>query len=152
VLQGAAVALPLLAVAAALYTQHVLDMMPCPWCVLQRLICVAIAAVALPGLFAARPWLRRGSSAAVTVLALCGVGAALWQHFVAAATAACVQTLADRIVAGLGLVEALPEVFAPYASCADAAVPLLGLPYPFWSLGLFLVLGAIGLRGLLRRD
>jgi disulfide bond formation protein DsbB len=35
-----------------------------------------------------------------------------------------------------------PEVFAPRASCADAAVDLLGLPYEFWSLGLFVVFAA----------
>jgi len=33
-------------------------------------------------------------------------------------------------------------VFEPTASCADAAVNLLGVPYAFWSLGLFTVLCA----------
>jgi protein dithiol:quinone oxidoreductase len=33
-------------------------------------------------------------------------------------------------------------VFAATASCADAAVPLFGLPYEYWSLGLF---GALGI-------
>jgi len=41
----------LVAVAAALVSQHALDMQPCPWCVLQRLIFVAIALVALGGLY-----------------------------------------------------------------------------------------------------
>ena len=31
------------ALAVALLTQHAFDMQPCPWCVLQRLIFVAIA-------------------------------------------------------------------------------------------------------------
>ena len=150
-LQALAVLLPLAAVATALYTQHVLGMQPCPWCVLQRLIFLAIALAALPGLLANRPPWRQLSGAAVVVLAGCGAAAALWQHFVAAASASCVQTLADRVVGGLGLVDALPEVFAPYASCAEAAIKLLGLSYEFWSLGLFLALGAIGLNGLLRR-
>jgi disulfide bond formation protein DsbB len=35
-----------------------------------------------------------------------------------------------------------PDVFSARASCADAAVDLLGLPYEFWSLGLFLLIGA----------
>ena len=39
-----------------------------------------------------------------------------------------------------GLDMALPEVFAAFASCADAKTNLLGIPYAFWSLGLFAVL------------
>jgi disulfide bond formation protein DsbB len=134
---------PLAAVAAALFTQHVLGMLPCPWCVLQRAIFVAIALAALPGcLTTARP-VRLASALAVDALAACGIAAALWQHFVAAASASCTMTLADRIVSGIGLDAWLPEVFAAMASCADAKVSLLGLPYEFYSLGLFIALGAV---------
>ena len=49
-----------------------------------------------------------------------------------------------------GLDSRFPEVFAAYASCADAKVDLLGLPYEFWSLGLFIVLAAAALRVLAR--
>ena len=41
-----------------------------------------------------------------------------------------------------GLDEAFPDVFVAWASCADAKVDLAGLPYEFWSLGLFVVIGA----------
>jgi len=44
----AAAALSVGVVAAALVTQHALGMLPCPWCVLQRLIFVVIGLVALP--------------------------------------------------------------------------------------------------------
>ena len=59
-------------------------------------------------------------------------------------------TLAEKIISGLGLDGSLPEIFQPRASCADAAVKLLGLPYEFWSLALFVLLGVLALR-LLRR-
>jgi disulfide bond formation protein DsbB len=36
----------------------------------------------------------------------------------------------------------VPEVFQARASCADAAVALLSVPYEFWSLGLFVLIGA----------
>ena len=68
------------------------------------------------------------------------MAAALWQHFVAAVSSSCNLTLADRIVSGLRLDGLLPEVFEARASCADATVQLLGLPYEFWSLGLFMLL------------
>ncbi len=144
------VLLPLAAVGAALVSQHVYDMQPCAWCVLQRVVFVAIAAVSLPALLLTGALPRRVLAAAGLLLAGAGMAAALWQHFVAAASASCNLTLADRIVGGLGLDNAWPEVFAAYASCADAAVKLAGLSYEFYSLALFAVLGLVALR-LLRR-
>ena len=44
-LLGAAGLLALLVVGIALITQHVFDMRPCPWCVLQRLLFVLVAVV-----------------------------------------------------------------------------------------------------------
>lgn len=140
----------LAAVAAALVSQHVFDMQPCPWCVLQRVIFVAIAIACVIGLVI-RNGLGRGLSALlVLLLSLSGVAAALWQHFVAAATDSCNLTLADRIVSGLGLDGWAPEVFQARASCADAAVKVLGVPYEFFSLALFVVFALAALR-LLRR-
>ena len=133
----------LAAIGLALVSQHVYDMQPCPWCVLQRAIFAAIALVCLPGVALAAGWARRLSGALALVLAGAGLAAALWQHFVAAATSSCKLTLADRIVSGLGLDAWAPEVFAPRASCADAAVDLLGLPYEFWSAGLFVAVGVV---------
>jgi disulfide bond formation protein DsbB len=139
------------AFAAALVSQHVFDMQPCPWCVLQRLIFVALGLAALLGLL----WRSRtGHLAAAAIgIVLAGLGAAsaLWQHAVAAKSASCNLTLADRIVTGLQLDALLPQAFAATASCADAAVQLLGLPYEYWSLGLFGALGIALVTSLTRR-
>ncbi len=138
------------AVGAALFTQYRWNMQPCPWCVLQRVIFLAIAAAAVIGLVWRSPAGRRIGAGLALVLAGCGIAAALWQHFVAASSASCNLTLADRIVSGLGLDERWPEVFMPMASCADAKVNLLGVPYEFWSLALFVAAGVAALRVLLR--
>lgn len=145
-----AAATGLAAVAAALVTQHVFDMQPCPWCVLQRVIFVAIALAALPGLLTAARPARLFSGGLMLLLASAGIAAALWQHFVAASSTSCNLTLADRIVSGLGLDNLLPQVFAAYASCADAAVKLAGIPYEFYSLALFFALGLVAVRVLRR--
>lgn len=144
------VLLSLGSVAVALWTQHALDMQPCPWCVLQRLIFVLVGAAALIGLAWRGTAGRLLSGTLVMVLSAAGAAAALWQHFVAAASDSCDRTLAERIISGLGLDGSLPEIFQPRASCADASVKLLGLSYELWSLALFVVLGAMALR-LLRR-
>ena len=58
-------------------------------------------------------------------------------------SASCNLTLADRIVTGAAARRAAARRVPGRArSCADAAVDLLGVPYEFWSLALFVVLGA----------
>lgn len=138
------------AVGAAYYTQHVWNMQPCPWCVLQRVIFLAIAAAALVGLVWRSALGRRVGALLALALAGCGIAAALWQHFVAASSASCNLTLADRIVSGLGLDGRWPDLFMPMASCADAKVTLAGLPYEFWSLGLF-VAAALAMAAVISR-
>ena len=125
------------AVGAALATQHVWGMEPCPWCVLQRLLFVAIGVVALLGVAWRGPAGARFAGGLALLLAAAGLAAAFWQHFVAAKSASCNLTLADRIVNFTGLNALLPGVFEARASCADAAVSLLGVPYEFWSAALF---------------
>ncbi len=147
---AAAIVLSLAALATAMLSQHYFDMQPCPWCVLQRAVFLAIAIVALPGLLPGRPAVQRASAAAMLLLSLAGAAAALWQHFVAASSTSCAMTLADRIVRGSGLDELWPAAFSATASCADAAVNLLGVPYEFFSLALFALLAA-GALAMLRR-
>jgi len=138
--------LSLAAVAAALVSQHVYNMDPCPWCILQRVIFLAIALVCLAGLVS-----RRLAAGLVLLLALCGIAAALWQHFKAAAASSCTLTVADRIVGAMNLDSLWPDVFLARASCADAAVKLLGVPYEFWSLALFVLIGVAAWRAVRTR-
>jgi disulfide bond formation protein DsbB len=142
----AAAVLSFAAVALALISQHVFDMQPCPWCVLQRLIFVVIGVMCLVALAA-----PRAGGAVVLLLCVCGIAAALWQHFVAASSDSCDLTLAERIVSALGLDGLAPEVFQARASCAEAAVSMLGVPYEFYSLALFIVLAALAWRAASRR-
>jgi protein dithiol:quinone oxidoreductase len=137
------------AVAVALVSQHLFAMEPCPWCVLQRLIFLAIGLTALLGLAWRSAPASRLCAAVGLLLALAGIGAALWQQFVAARSESCNLTLADRIVGATQLDRLLPEIFEARASCADAAVKLIGIPYALWAALVFLVC-AIALVRVLR--
>ena len=138
-------------VGAALVSQHVFSMQPCPWCVLQRLIFLAIGVFAVLGLVWRGPAGGRVAGTFALLLAVAGIAAALWHYFVAANSASCNLTLADRIVTASQLDRLLPDVFEARASCADAAVTVLGVPYPIWS-ALAFVICAVVLVRILRRS
>jgi protein dithiol:quinone oxidoreductase len=137
------------ALGIALVSQHVFAMEPCPWCVLQRLIFVAIGLFALLGLAWRDAAGSRVAASLGLLLALAGIAAALWQYFVAARSQSCNLTLADKIVTATQLDRVLPAVFEARASCADAAVSLLGIPYALWAAVVFFVC-AIALLRVLR--
>src|ERR1700694_4652900 len=91
------------AVAAALVSQHVFGMQPCAWCVLQRLIFLAIGAFALLGLAWRGAAGSRVAGTFALLLSVAGVATAFWHYFAAAKSASCNLTLADRIVGGTQL-------------------------------------------------
>ncbi len=139
------------AVLLALLAQHRYGMEPCPWCILQRMLFVLIAvgslvAAALPGMG------RRLLSIVLLPFALGGGAAALWQHFVAAKTNSCALTFADKVIGFFGLDTRWPEVFEVRATCADAAVSVLGVPFEFWSLALFALAGMVMLYSAVTAD
>lgn len=135
-------------VGLALLAQHRFGMEPCPWCILQRILFVLLAVLSLVA--AALPVLLRRVLSGVALLgALGGMAAALWQHFVAAQSSSCALTLADRLITFTGLDTRWPEAFEVRASCADAAVSVLGVPFELWSLALFAITGAVLLANVL---
>jgi disulfide bond formation protein DsbB len=132
-------------VGTALAAQYGFDMQPCPWCILQRVIFIAIAIICAAGAIVSANVVRAVAATLAFLLTLAGSAAALWQHFVAAKSSSCNLTLADKIISALGLESLLPAMFRITASCADSATTLLGVPFEFWSLTLsaLLALAAI---------
>ncbi len=134
-------------VAAALLAQYRFDMRPCPWCIVQRLIYVVIAVVCIVG--ALGRW-QRPAALLTVLLAGLGIASAVWQHLVAAKQFSCDLTAADRVITALRLEAIAPWLFQVTASCAEAAVSLAGVPFEYWSLALYALVGAAALRVALR--
>lgn len=139
------------AVGVALVSQHRFDMQPCAWCVLQRLIFVVIAALALVAAAGRGGALSRAAGALAVLGAASGMAAALWQHFVDSNSLSCDLTVAQKIITATGVDRLLPEIFEARAMCIDAKVDLLGVSYDLWSLAVFVVLGAAAVVALRRR-
>ena len=143
-------ALCVAAVGIALVSQHVFDMQPCPWCILQRIIYLSIAALCLIGAAVSAGLVRRGIGVLTLLLALGGGASALYQDLVASKSASCNLTFADKVINALGLDGAFPPLLQVTANCSDAAVSVLGVPYAYWSLALFIVMAAASIQVLLR--
>jgi disulfide bond formation protein DsbB len=141
------------AVGVALVAQHQFGVKPCPWCVLQRLIFLAIGTFSLLGwLVQARRSLRQAALVVVLMLCAAGLTAAVFQHEVASQTASCAMGLADKIITALNLEDLWPSVFMVTANCSEAAAyRFIGLPYEIWSGLLFVGLGALGVAVLPKR-
>jgi disulfide bond formation protein DsbB len=136
----------LAALGVALFSQHMLDMAPCSWCILQRVLFVLIAAFALLGLLgsAFRRW-RLLNWGLIVVTAFAGIAVAWHQITVAAKAFSCDQSFADRVISGSGLEALAPWLFGIYATCLDASVRVLGVDYAAWGLSLFLLYAVYGL-------
>ena len=130
------------AVGLAAIAQYAFNMQPCPWCVLQRFIYIVVGVLALVA--AALPGIARRLFIGLALLGtLSGIASALWQQLHAVNEASCDLSLAERIVSGLHLDSLVPQLFIAYASCGDAAVSVLGIPFAVWSCILYVILALL---------
>lgn len=107
---------------------------PCPLCILQRYVYIAVGAVALAA--AAVGPKRIGSM--VTAGVLCafnaiGAGLAIWQVTKGDTMTSCDTDLVGQIVYALPMRSWWPEFLAAYGGCADKVPPILGVSVPLWS-------------------
>ena len=134
--------LALAAVAIAVTAQYVFDMQPCPWCVLQRFIYIVVAVLAFAGALLSNT-ARRVAIGLALLGALSGLASALWQQLAAVNENSCDLSLAERITTALHLDRILPQLFIAYASCADAAVSVLHIPFAVWSCAMYVILALL---------
>jgi disulfide bond formation protein DsbB len=130
----------------ALYLQHYQHQDPCPLCLLQRVVYIALMAVFLvaaihgPGRVGAMIY---GGLLLITS----GIGAAIatrhvWlQHLPPERVPECGPGL-EFTLRKYPLYQALEKVFAGTGQCAEAAWTFLGLTIAGWSLVWFVLLGA----------
>ena len=129
-------------VALAALAQYEFDMQPCPWCVLQRLIYIVVGVLALLGAVLSRTP-RRLLIGLALLGTLAGIASALWQQLHAINENSCDLSLAERITTALQLDRLLPQLFIAYASCADAAVSVLHIPFAVWSCAMYVILALL---------
>jgi disulfide bond formation protein DsbB len=142
----------------ALYAQYVLMMDPCPLCILQRVVFIALGVLFLiGGLHAPRGGGRVVYAALVALVALAGVAIAsrhLWiQSLPADQVPSCgapLGYLLETRAGNGGLIGVLLKVLSGSGECAKVE-PILGLPMPAWSLLWFVLLAALAMLALKSR-
>lgn len=140
-LTAAAVCIALLG--AALYLQMALDAPPCPHCILQRWL-LATLALACIGASCLPARLHKPGAALALLIALAGIGAAVWHLRVQVRPEAlCDAAALDQLLDAAPAPGFLPSLLHTDGSCL-ASAPLLGLSMPQWSLLAFSLI-ALGL-------
>lgn len=121
----------------ALYLQLVLDMLPCPFCVMQRYAFALIAIVCLLSLI--KPKFMRGAMSASLSFSLIGGGIAAYQLWVIAQPlGSCGADQLSGPINSLFPAKLFPVMFRANGLCETPYDPILGLSIPTWALLWFL--------------
>ncbi|MGH8853448.1 MAG: disulfide bond formation protein B [Telluria sp.] len=125
-------------IAVALYLQHVEQMLPCPLCVIQRYLFLAIGVTSLVAAISGK--IRAG--AILALLAALGGLYAVGKHLYVIANPgfSCGIDPMETVLNKIPTAEYLPWLFRADGLCEGATDSLLGLAIPQWSALWFVVL------------
>ena len=135
-------------IGAALYLQHAMDMLPCPLCVIQRYLFLAIAVFCVIGAYGAP---KAGAGLAL-LSAIGGLGTAgrhLW--ILAHPGLSCGIDPMETMLNKVPTATYLPFLFRADGMCEDALAPVLGMSVPQWSFVWFGLCALALLWALVRR-
>ena len=136
-------------IGVALYLQHILEMLPCPLCVIQRYMFLAIGVASLVAAISGK--IREGTTLAL----LAGLGGlyAVGKHLYVIANPgfSCGIDPMETFLNKIPTAEYLPWLFRADGLCEGATDTVLGLAIPQWSAVWFFVLTLLLAWVLLRR-
>ena len=118
-------------IAVALYLQHGLDMLPCPLCVIQRYLFLAIGVAALAGACTSKPRIGAGVGLLAALGGLYYAGHHLW--VLAHPGLSCGIDPMETFLNKIPTATYLPFLFRADGLCEDALAPWFGLSIPQWS-------------------
>ncbi|MEP7156263.1 MAG: disulfide bond formation protein B [Betaproteobacteria bacterium] len=124
---------------------------PCPLCILQRYLYMALAVVCLAAV--AHGPARVGTMVYAVIadlLASIGVAMAVWQVSKGSSMTTCLSDPIGEFVNGLPMANSWPEFLFANGGCADQYPPILGVPVPVWSLVWFSMFAALIATAIIR--
>ncbi len=140
--------------AYALYAEHVLYLMPCPLCILQRIAVISLGIVFLASaIHDPQGYGRKIYAALLSIAATAGAivaGRHVWLQVMPEDQVPACGPGYDYIIESFPFSEALALIFAGSGECADIDWHFLGLSMPAWVLISFIVIGLAGIWNNLR--
>jgi len=136
-------------IGVALYLQHAMNMLPCPLCVIQRYLFIAIGIGCLIGAYASKPRLGAGIALLASLGGLGVVGKHL--YVLAHPGLSCGIDPMETMLNKIPTATALPFLFQADGLCESATDTLFGLSIPQWSAVWFAILTIALFWVLLRR-
>jgi disulfide bond formation protein DsbB len=137
-------------IGAALYLQHVKGLLPCPLCVIQRYLFLAIALCCLVGAIGDKPRIGAGLGLLGALGGLGVVGKHLW--VLAHPGLSCGIDPMTTALNKIPTATMMPWMFQADGLCEDARDTVLGLSIPQWSALWFVLLTAALVYLLVRRS
>ena len=136
-------------IGVALYLQHGRDMLPCPLCVIQRYLFLAVGIASLAGAFISKPKIGAG----VGLLAAFGGLYYAGHHLYVLANPglSCGIDPMETFLNKIPTATYLPFLFRADGLCEDALAPWFGLSIPQWSFLWFGLFALVLAWALLRR-
>lgn len=126
--------------ASALVLQYGFDMLPCPFCVAQRLVLLVIAAFALTGLVLQGGAAQRIARAGMRVGAAAGAAVALvhiYKVYAPTTATTCGSQGFGTWLDHLWITDLAPWLLAPLGDCMLDAASVFGFPLPALAVALF---------------
>lgn len=124
--------------AIALYLQHYEHLDPCPWCIVQRLVYIAIGLLALIAALARPSGIGVGLySVLIGIVAVGGGGAATYQILLQTdpeRAKACTGSVVEKLLDASHMGSMVPPLLQYDGPCTLKPWFLLGLSIPEWSL------------------
>ena len=145
-----------LLIAIALYMEHVMDLAPCPLCIVQRICVIGFGLICLiAAIHGPAKTGRRVYSSVALLFVLAGAATAIRQIWLQSVPAdqlpSCLPSL-EYMMEALPFQEIARLVLHGTAECAEVSWTMLGMSIPEWSLLGFIGMAAVCLWQLLRRD
>ena len=126
-----------------LYLQLVLEMMPCPLCILQRYAFAAVALLCLITCLLPSTMLRLGAALSA-LAAITGAGIALRHLWIKAhPTISCGIDPLETSLNKIFIARWLPSLFQADGLCTTEYEPILGLSIPQWALFWFAIFAIV---------
>ncbi|WP_281648407.1 disulfide bond formation protein B [Parendozoicomonas sp. Alg238-R29] len=142
-------------IGGAFFFEYIMELEPCPLCMSQRIVVIAIGLTALiAAIHNPQRKSRRRYGSAILMLSVIGAGLAIRQLYLQSLPAgqapACMPSL-DYLVDVLPVMELITVMLSGTGDCAEVQWVFLGLTIPGWTLVCFMIYFLFGLLELLRK-